>query len=162
MFRRIIAASRYIVALAVACIALTATTVFAYSAVLTVLAVARPFRDGVDGASTKALILGAIELVDLCLLGTTLYVIAIGLYELFIDQHLPSPPWLIIRDLDDLKGKVLGMVIVILGVLFLGQAITWDGERDLLRFGGAIALVIAALTYFLGQKPRPGDGDKPR
>jgi uncharacterized membrane protein YqhA len=155
MFRRIIAASRYSVAL-------MATAIFAYGAVLTARAVARPFGDGVDGASTKALILGAIELVDLFLLGTTLYVIAIGLYELFIDPHLPMPPWLVIQDLDDLKGRVLGVVIVILGVLFLGQAITWDGERDLLRFGGAIALVIAALAYFLGQKSRPGNDDKPR
>lgn len=161
MLRRIIVASRYVVVLAVACIALVATAIFAYCAALTARAVARPFRDGVGGATTKALILDAIELVDLFLLGIALYVIALGLYELFIDQSLPLPPWLVIRDLDDLKGKLLGVVIVILAVLFLGQAITWDGERDLLGFGAAIALVIAALTYFLGQKSRAG-GDGAR
>ena len=46
------------------------------------------------------------------------------------------------------------MVIVVLGVLFLGQVISWDGTRDLLGFGAAVALVIAALTYFLSQKAR--------
>jgi hypothetical protein len=49
-------------------------------------------------------------------------------------------------------------VIVVLGVLFLGQVISWDGTRDLLGFGAAVALVIAALTYFLSQKARK---DKP-
>jgi hypothetical protein len=41
-----------------------------------------------------------------------------------------------------------------LGVLFLEQVVAWDGGRDLLGFGAAIALVVAALTYFLSQKPR--------
>lgn len=162
MLRQIIAGSHYIVAVAAVCIALMATAIFVYGAVLTARTVARPFRDGVGGTVTKALILDAIDLVDLFLLGAALYVIALGLYELFVDQHLPLPPWLVIKDLDDLKGKLLGVVIVVLGVLFLGQALTWDGERDLLRFGGAIALVIAALTFFLGQKSRPNGGDKPR
>jgi uncharacterized membrane protein YqhA len=160
MLRRVVAASRYIVAFAVASIALMATAIFVYGAVVAVRTVARPFRDGASGAGTKALLIGTIELVDLFLLGTTLYVIAIGLYELFIDPHLPTPAWLTIKNLDDLKAKVLAVVIVVLGVLFLGQVIAWDGQRDLLRLGGGIALVIAALTYFLGQKTRSGDDEK--
>jgi len=140
-------------------IAVAATATIAYAVAVTVQIVAGLLHGGVD-KTTKAFVLGVIELVDLFLVGTTLYIIALGLYELFFDPHLPSPAWLIIRNLDDLKAKVLGVVIVILAVLFLGQALTWDGERDLLRFGGAVALVIAALTYFLGQKSRSG-GDKP-
>jgi uncharacterized membrane protein YqhA len=71
------------------------------------------------------------------------------------------PAWLTIRDLDDLKDKLTGVVILVMGVLFLGQAVTWDGERDLLPYGAAIALVIAALTFFLahrGRKPKPTTG----
>ncbi len=48
------------------------------------------------------------------------------------------------------------MVIVVLGVFFLGQVVAWDGTRDLLPLGAAIALAIAALTFFLrtpGSKP---------
>jgi uncharacterized membrane protein YqhA len=161
MVRRLIGASRSLIALAVFGIAVAATATIAYATIVTVQVVAGPWRGGANTATTKALILGVIELVDLFLIGITLYIIALGLYELFFDQHLPSPPWLIIRDLDDLKAKVLGVVIVILAVLFLGQALTWDGERDLLRFSGAIALVIAALTYFLGQKSHAGEGTKP-
>lgn len=162
MIRRLIVATRYLIVLAVLCIAVAATATIVYATVLTVGIVAGPVHTWVGPTITKALILGVIELVDLFLTGTTLYIIAFGLYELFFDQDLPSPPWLTIRDLDDLKAKVLAMVLVILAVLFLGQALTWDGERDLLRFGGAIALVIAALTYFLGQKSRADGGDKSR
>jgi uncharacterized membrane protein YqhA len=161
MIRRLIVATRYLIVLAVLCIAVAATATIVYATVLTVGIVAGPVHTWVGPTITKALILGVIELVDLFLTGTTLYIIAFGLYELFFDQHLPSPAWLAIRDLDDLKAKVLGVVIVILAVLFLGQALTWDGERDLLRFGGPIALVIAALAYFLGQKSRANGGDKP-
>ena len=156
MFRRVVAATRYLVALPVACTALVATALFAYGVLLTARLVARLLRGGEGGA--KALLLGAIDLVDLLLVGTALYVIALGLYELFLDQHLPLPPWLVIRNLDDLKGKLVGVLIVVLGVTFLGQAVGWDGESDLLRFGGAIALVIAALTLFIGQQSKPGGG----
>jgi len=76
------------------------------------------------------------------------------LYELFIDDTLPLPSWLEIHNLDDLKSKLIGVVVVVLGVLFLGQVIAWDGQRDLLGYGTAIALIVAALTYFLSQQPK--------
>lgn len=93
-----------------------------------------------------------IDLADLFLVGTVLYVMALGLYELFIDDRLPLPAWLEIHDIDDLKGKLVGVVVVVLAVFFLGEAVGGDGQRDVLRLGGGIALVIAALTYFLSQK----------
>jgi hypothetical protein len=42
---------------------------------------------------------------------------------------------------------------VVLGIAFLGQAVTWDGQRDLLGFGTATALVIAALAFHLRRGP---------
>ena len=93
-----------------------------------------------------------------------MYIIALGLYELFVDDQLPLPQWLEIHDLDDLKNKLTGVVILVMAVLFLGQVVTWDGERDLLRYGGGIALMIAALTYFLSQrskKTKASDGEPP-
>jgi uncharacterized membrane protein YqhA len=93
-----------------------------------------------------------IEIADLFLLGVVMYIIALGLYELFIDDSVPVPQWLEIHTLDDLKAKLISVVIVVMGVLFLKQIVSWDGERNLLTFGGGIALVIAALTYFLSSK----------
>jgi hypothetical protein len=42
----------------------------------------------------------------------------------------------------------------VLGVGFLGQFVSWDGQTNLLISGGGAALVIAALTWFLNAKPR--------
>jgi uncharacterized membrane protein YqhA len=83
-----------------------------------------------------------------------LYVVALGLFALFIDDRAPLPPWLEIHTIDDLKDKLIRVVIMVLSVVFVGQVVTWDGQRNLLPYGAGIALVIAALTYFLVQKPK--------
>lgn len=153
MIPRILASTRYLVIVPVVCIFVAAVGLQIYGAVGTFQAIGDAIAAGkVSSKGAKDLLLRFIELVDLFLLGTVLFVIAIGLYELFIDDTVPVPPWLEIHDLDDLKEKLIGVVIVVLGVLFLGQVISWDGQRDLLSPGAAIALVIAALTYFLSQK----------
>ena len=153
MLGRFAAASRYLIVVAVVGIFVAATALLIYGAAETFTMVAGLFG-GAGAKGSKALILAAIELVDLFLLATVMYVIAIGLYELFIDDTLVLPDWLEIHDLDDLKNKLIGVVIVVLGVLFLGQVIGWDGQRELLGYGAAIALVVAALTYFLSQQPK--------
>jgi uncharacterized membrane protein YqhA len=59
------------------------------------------------------------------------------------------PHWLQIHTLDDLKNKLTSVIIVVMGVSFLSQVISWDGKRDLMYIGFPIAAVIAALTWFL-------------
>lgn len=151
MTRRIISASRYLIVIAVVAIFLIATALLIYGAAETYKLLASLFS-GIGGKGTKTLLLSAIELVDLFLLATVLFVISVGLYELFIDDQLPLPEWLEIRNLDDLKYKLIGVVVVVMAVLFLGQLIAWDGQRDLLGYGAAVALVIAALTFFTGKQ----------
>lgn len=159
MGRRIISASRFLIAIAVVCIFATACALIGYGALETYAQIAKLFS-AADPKGAKGLILAAIELVDLFLLATVLYVIAVGLYELFIDDTLPLPAWLEIHTLDDLKDKLIGVVVVVMGVLFLGQLISWDGQRDLLSLGAGIALVIAALAYFTSQKKPKQPADK--
>ena len=105
-----------------------------------------------DAKVGKKLLLRCVELVDLFLLATVFLITALGLYELFIDDTIPVPAWLKINSLDDLKAKLISVVVTILGVVFLGYAVSWDGQSDLLQAGGGIALVIAALTYFTSKK----------
>jgi len=95
--------------------------------------------------------------VDGFLLATVFYIIALGLYELFIDDGLRVRDWLVIRSLDDLKYKLTGVLVVVLGVLFLGHVVAWDGEQNLLGLGVSVAAVIAALTYYLSQKTKGED-----
>ena len=156
--QRLLSVSRYIIIVPALGSLVAATVLMVYGAILIAQVLGEAFTVGVSSKGAKALALAFIEVVDLFLLGTVLYITALGLYELFIDENLKLPDWLSIRDLDDLKNKLTGVVIVVMGVLFLGQVVTWDGERNLLPFGGAVALVIAALTYFLSQRSKKGKG----
>jgi uncharacterized membrane protein YqhA len=150
VLRPILNASRYLVIAAVVGALAASVALFVYGLAETALVIVQAVAKAeVSSKGAKALALEFIEIVDLFLLGTVLLMIALGLYELFINSDLKLPEWLQIRTFDDLKLKLVGVVIVVLAVLFLGQVVAWNGERDLLRFGAGIAVVIAALTYFL-------------
>jgi uncharacterized membrane protein YqhA len=150
VLRPLLNASRYLVLAAVLGSLVAALALFVYGVVETVAVVVDVIaRAEVSSKGAKALALAFIEIVDLFLLGTVFLMIALGLYELFIEQNLALPPWLSFSSFDDLKHKLVGVVIVVLAVLFLGAVVSWDGSRDLLGFGAGVALVIAALTYFL-------------
>ncbi len=153
MLRKLLPAVRFSILIAVLGSMLASITLLIYGIFQTAQLILGVLGAGaVSSKGAKSLALGFIEVVDLFLLGTVFYIIALGLYELFIDAEVVVPAWLVITNLDDLKNKLVGVVIVILAVLFLGQIVIWDGERNLLPYGGAIALVISALTFFLSQK----------
>ena len=84
-------------------------------------------------------------------MATVFYIVALGLYELFIAKA-PLPGWLKICDLDDLKTKLLGLVIIALSVLILGEALTWDGSAYILAFGLATSAGIAAISLYVWVK----------
>ena len=157
---RLLGASRYLIILAVLSTLAAGTALLVYGTVETFSILQGLVTATGAPKGAKGLILAVIELTDLFLLATVLYVIAIGLFELFIDDRLDLPNWLEIHDLNDLKEKLIGVIIVVLAVLFLGQVATWDGVRDLLGYGTATALVIAALTWFVSQKGKK-ERDKP-
>ena len=58
-----------------------------------------------------------------------------------------------IHSLKDLEDKISGVIVVALGVTFLGQVIGAIELEPLLNYGAGIALVIAALAFYM----RPGD-----
>jgi len=101
--------------------------------------------------SRDEILLHAIEIVDLFLLATVVQVVSLGLYQLYFNQDLHLPKWLKIETLDDLKSKLVGVTITVLAVYFLGRALTWTAGPDILYLGGAAALVIVALTWFLSK-----------
>lgn len=150
MFNRILAATRYLMIIPVIGSFLGATALLAYGGIETVQLILGTIAQGeVSRSGAKVLAIEFIEIIDLFLLGTVFYIIAFGLYELFIEPNIGLPDWLEIRTLDDLKNKLVKVVIVVLGVLFLGHVVSWDGANDVVYLGGGIALVVAALTWFL-------------
>jgi uncharacterized membrane protein YqhA len=147
--------ARYLVYLAVLSTLLAVALVMVYGTVQLVGFVVELLRHGsVSNHWGAELRLTVIEVVDLFLIGTVLFVIAVGLYQLFGTRMMPSPRWLVVHDVGDLERKLIGLVVTVLSVVFLGQIVTWDGQRELLGFGVAIGAVIAGLALFLRHKPR--------
>lgn len=147
--RRILASSRYFIILAVLGAFLASVVVLVFGALLTVdIALDALLESRVNEEAAKHISLRTIEVIDLFLLGTVLYIISLGLYSLFIDPHLTMPGWLHIATLDDLKERLLGVVSVLLGVTFLGNVLEWENSRDILYLGAAIAVVVLALSVF--------------
>jgi uncharacterized membrane protein YqhA len=92
--------------------------------------------------------------IDLFLIGATLLISAIGFYELFIKEIHRSkaarlPAWLEMRDLNDLKNRVIAMIVLVVAVSFVEEALDSSSGLQVLELGGGFALVIIALTVFL-------------
>lgn len=169
--RKLISSSRYVVIVPVlACLA-AATVLMVYGAVQTVLEivhlVAGIFTSADHGAGGDAhdsharieqAAIAFIGIVDVFLLATVLYIIGVGLYELFIGP-LDLPDWLEINNLDDLKVKLIGVLVTVMGVLFLGRIVRWDGTSGILPFGLSIAAIIAAMTFFLAFQKKKGKAE---
>jgi uncharacterized membrane protein YqhA len=150
MLKPLLNASRYLVLAAVIGALASAAALFAYGLVDTVVVIVRTLASGdVSTRGAKALMLYFIEIFDLFLLGTVMLIMALSLYELFIDADVKVPSRLQIHSFEDLKTNLVTVVIAVLAVTFLGQIMSWDGERELLGIGAAVGLVIAALNVYL-------------
>ncbi len=98
--------------------------------------------------SAKHLDVILIEVTDAFLLGTVLYIVALGLYQLFIDATLPVPEWLRVKTIDELKSKLVGVIVVLLAVTFLAEAVEGQLGSELLDLGVAVGAVILALGAY--------------
>ena len=98
----------------------------------------------------KESVVAILTAIDTLLLATVLLVIGYGLYELFVDATVRLPPWLEIKSLDDLKAKLIGVVVAIIAVVFLGVLVDSTDANDVMLIGigaGAIVVGLAAFTY---------------
>lgn len=147
-FFRYLAATRYVFLLAIVSTYIATVTLLVLGTIemlRTVLGLL-----GVGGRLTANQIrLGFIEAVDLFLIATILYVISVGLYQLFVNTRLPLPAWLQVRSASDMETKLIGVLITILGVYGLELVTSWQGGTDVLAIGGTVALLIFALGYFV-------------
>ena len=145
---RVVVGSRYLTVLAVIGSFLASITVQVYGLVRAMVNtwdafVTRDFSD----ASAKEVLVDAVSTIDLFLLGTILFVFALGFYQLFIEEVPNIPRALKVESLGDLKSKLTGVVIVALVVAFLGQAVEWDGQSTAIL---ALGLGIGAVVFSLG------------
>lgn len=141
--------TKVIIFLAVMGALILSVTLFIYGFLVTIFSVSHSaMHFSADVQSMKHVMAYSIEIIDLFLVATVFYIIALGFFELFISKA-PLPGWLKISDLDDLKEKLLGLVVIALAVLFLGEALTWVSGYDILAYGlGTAATIIAISVYF--------------
>ncbi|MEA3335174.1 MAG: YqhA family protein [Chloroflexota bacterium] len=147
--RRVFNWSRFLIFLAVVALLLATLAVFIFGLISTVLIVIEAFRHGQFNAEgARRLSVELIEMIDLFLLGTILFITAIGLQELFVDPGLKDviPEWMSVNSLEQLKFNLLAVIVVMLAVLFLGVAASFELTEgvSILDYGAAVALVITA------------------
>jgi uncharacterized membrane protein YqhA len=150
VFRNILAGSRYLVIISVLGTLVGSIIVLVYGAVTVVSVLIEIFFNHIvfTTEEVKIVAVSSVELIDLFLLSTILYIVSLGLYKLFIDPKFPLPDWLEIGDLNDLKERILGVIIVLLAISFLGYVVEWNfGDYSIVALGLAIGLVLFAIGY---------------
>jgi uncharacterized membrane protein YqhA len=165
--RTLFSLSRYVIWLAVISLLLATLAVFVYGLISTLTIIYDVFQHGAFGAEgARLLSVELIEMIDLFLLGTILFITAVGMYELFVDPKLNEilPEWMSVSSLDQLKFNLLAVIVVMLAVLFLGVAAGFElgGETSIVGFGLGVGIVIlsAGVTVFLFTKVHHMDNEK--
>lgn len=151
-FERGLSLAQLTVVLPVVVLALSGVGAYVYGAVYAVHSVA-DIADQPWAAHNLRLFLTEI---DLFLIGATLLIAAIGLYELFVARIDPAsarrslPAWLEMNDLNDLKARVIAMIILVVAVTFTDVLLEFDkATLDVLYLAAGVALFILALTIYL-------------
>lgn len=143
--RRILGATRFVVAIPAVAAILGGILLMAQGSVATVMVIIDTVWFGADLKSTTVDVLTAIDAI---LLGTVLLVIGYGLYELFVDADLPVPAWLRVTTLDDLKSKLVGVVVAIIAVIFVGVLVDANRAADVMSYGIGAGAIVAGLALF--------------
>ncbi|MCF8549393.1 MAG: YqhA family protein [Pontimonas sp.] len=145
--RKFVGLTRYAVFVPALAAMLGAILLLAQGSIAVVMAV---FDAIVLQTPLKDTVVEVLTAVDAILLGTVLLVIGYGLYELFVDSDIELPKWLQVRDLDDLKSKLIAVVVAIIAVIFVGVVINADRAADVISYGvgaGALLLGLAAFAF---------------
>ena len=139
VMKRLLGLTRYAVVIPALASILGALLLMAQGSFAMVLAVI----DSIESQyGLKETIVEVLTAIDAILLGTVLLVIGYGLYELFIDTDIDVPLWLRVEDLDDLKSKLIGVVVAIIAVVYVGVFVDSNRADDVIAYGvGAGALV---------------------
>jgi uncharacterized membrane protein YqhA len=150
-FERGLSLARLTVLLPVAVLALSGIGAYIYGTATAVHSVADiaddPFKE-------HNLRLFLVE-IDLFLIGATLIIAAIGLYELFVaridpaNSRRPMPDWLVMNDLNDLKARVISMIVLVSAVSFADVLLEFGDELKVLYLAAGVAVFIIALTIYL-------------
>ena len=108
--KKLIEKSKYLVLIAVASSLTASAIAFLWGLLKTLTVIVNLV---VSHGKDPLAAINLIELMDIFLIATVLYIFAIGMYELFID-NISLPEWLIIRNLHDLKVKLSSVIVLVM------------------------------------------------
>lgn len=150
---KLVGATRYLAIVPIVGLAVAAGVMFLFGGLGLFMFVLRSITQIQAGHPTEILpIFELLEFVHQFLIGTVLYITAMGLYQLFI-QDVPLPLWMKTESSEDLETNLVGVTVVVLAIEFLG-AVFSGKQENILEYGAGIALPIAALGVFMGLKHR--------
>jgi uncharacterized membrane protein YqhA len=158
MVSRIFTASRFLVILAVVGCFIGSASLFAYGLAAVVRIVWATVRADLShmGAAERHVVVVAerlavdlIQLADVFLLGTVIYLVGLGLHLLFINPQLPAQPWMAVSDLDDLKEMLVRVIALLVGVTFLGSFVEHADDVPVIELGVTTAVVVLAFTLVI-------------
>lgn len=149
-FIRIVGATRYLVLIPILGLAIASAAMFLFGGLGLIRFVVQSIQAGIGSGGHVLPIFDLLEYVHQFLIGTVLYITAMGLFQLFISD-VPLPHWMKTESAEDLETNLIGVTVVVLAIEFLG--VVFSGKQaNLLQYGAGIALPIAALALFLGVK----------
>jgi uncharacterized membrane protein YqhA len=146
VLRSIMALASFVTLLGAAVLVILATGE-AFGAILEAV-----FGDRTGGGSVaEVLRVEMILAVDSVLVAIVLFLIGIGLVQLFLVPSLKDalPGWLRIDSLHALEVVLASMTVTVLAVTFLTQVLRTHGSGDVLGLGVAVAAVILSVSLFL-------------
>lgn len=150
--RKILGATRYAVIVPSIASMVGALLLMAQGSIQMIIIV---FQAAFEQMPLKDTIVEVLTAVDAILLGTVLLVIGYGLYELFVDTHIQVPKWLQINDLDDLKSKLIGVVVAIISVIFVGVFVDTNRASDVIAYGVGAGALVTGLAVFAWATKKP-------
>src|SRR5271169_3988131 len=141
--------SRYLLVVTVVGCIIMFGAVTIYTAVAAGGVILKMSFGSVNPGDIAAVTVSAFKILDLFLLGTIFYIVALGLAALFLDSEAALPRWFKVRELQDLKMIVSQSVVLVMLVAFLGDVLEWENATDIAFVGAGVAAVIAAIAFML-------------
>lgn len=137
--------SRYVVLLSVL---LVSISLFLQGMVLAVQSVWSSWAGLLSGHDERTHItLTFLGIVSIMLEAVVFYIVTVGLYSLFI-APMNVTVALGVKTLNDLEERVVSVIVAILAINFLEHFIEWERPLEMLEFGAALGVVVAALVVF--------------
>ena len=156
---KILSHSRYLIIVPILGLLLAAAFFFVFGGVGLIRMLTELLMAAITGVESShageevPVMVKVIEYVHQFLVGTVLYITAIGFYQLFI-HPIDYPDWLRwlhVDNTEELENNLIGVTVVVLAINFM--TVVYVGTpQNLVQYGAGIALPIAALALFIGMR----------